>query len=65
MNSDNVVGYLIVGLLFLILTVLVGFLIGEHHMEGVAVKEGHAQYFIDDDHKRRWRWILSQPPEAE
>lgn len=37
--------------------------IKEHQEE--AVKAGHAEFFIDEDHERQFRWLTPEPQEDE
>lgn len=41
-----------------------GFATGQVQVEGRcendAVKQGHAEYYLDENHQRQWRWLPNQ-----
>ena len=37
---------------------IVGFLLGRDTMKIEAAEVGAAEYYLDDDHRRQWRWKL-------
>ena len=44
----------------LFIAIIIGFFAGvifdAHYFRDAAVRKGHAEYYLDKDFKRQWRW---------
>jgi len=44
---------------------ILGGVAGDCGMQDAAVKKGHAEYCLDDDHNKQWRWLPIEKKASE
>jgi len=49
---------ILLGILIFSVGCFLGNFVTEHNFEIEAVEEGHARFYIDENHLKQWEWLL-------
>ena len=56
-DSKQIIGLCVLAFLVCVLLVTITMKLHRAHWEDEAVNSGHAEYYLDEDHNKQWRWL--------